>query len=263
MVPVRIGQFGYGRTGQLVARECIASPGIELTWVVSRSGRPPAGATWPQGLHLWSVADFTAALAASEVPAVDVIVDFSSPLGVLAYEPLASSGTRVVSAIAHSDAAGQAALERMASQTAVLHSPNITIGINFLLVASRALQQLAPEADIAVLEEHFREKPDVSGTALRLARALELPEGERVHSIRAGGIVGRHEVIFGLPNQTLRLIHESINRAAFGRGALYAARWLRHRPPGRYSMEGAVREALVNAILDAPASSPLAPRRQA
>lgn len=58
-----------------------------------------------------------------------------------------------------------------------------------------------------------------------------------MNSIRVGGIVGRHEVIFGLPNQTIRLVHESINRAAFGQGAIFAAKWLVNKSKGMYSME--------------------------
>ena len=43
-----------------------------------------------------------------------------------------------------------------------------------------------------------------------------------IKSIRAGGIIGKHEVIFGFPSQTVRMIHESINREAFGNGAVFA-----------------------------------------
>ncbi|NCC49039.1 MAG: hypothetical protein EOM13_08300, partial [Clostridia bacterium] len=85
-----------------------------------------------------------------------------------------------------------------------------SIGINFLIEASKVLQKIAPQADIEIIEEHFREKKDVSGTALRIAHDLGLDKQKHVNSIRVGGIVGRHEVVFGLPNQTIRLVHESI-----------------------------------------------------
>jgi 4-hydroxy-tetrahydrodipicolinate reductase len=52
--------------------------------------------------------------------------------------------------------------------------------------------------------------------------------------------VGKHEIIFGLPNQTIRLVHESINRAAFGQGAIFAANWLAGAPVGLYSMENII-----------------------
>ena len=121
-----------------------------------------------------------------------------------------------------------------------MYSPNITLGINFLIEVSKVLQRIAPNADIEIIEEHFKEKKDVSGTALRIAEDLGLDVDKHVNSIRVGGIVGKHEVVFGLPNQTIRIVHESINRAAFGQGAIFAAKWLMGKKPGVYTMEDAV-----------------------
>lgn len=257
MERLRVGLFGFGRTGQLVAREVLTDPSLELTWVVRRS-EEHAGALAGQLLGLGRaegqiipLARFHDERGAMRRRLVDVIVDFSGIAGVHTYEALASVGTQVVSAIARYDEAGLVALRRMAARTAVLHSPNITLGINFLLVAARAMRRLVPEADVEVLEEHFRDKTEVSGTAVRIARALELTPEDKVHSIRVGGVVGRHEVIFGLPNQTVRLVHESISRAAFGRGAIFAAKWLQQRSAGLYSMEDAVRESMAGAVLGA------------
>ncbi|NCC69675.1 MAG: dihydrodipicolinate reductase, partial [Clostridia bacterium] len=61
-----------------------------------------------------------------------------------------------------------------------------------------------------------------------------------INSIRVGGIIGKHEVIFGLPNQTIRITHESLSKAAFGQGAIYAAKWIMSKGPGIYTMEEAL-----------------------
>ena len=118
----------------------------------------------------------------------------------------------------------------------MLWSPNITLGINFMLLAAQTLQRIAPGVDVQIVEEHFRDKAEVSGTALRLARALDMPD-DAVHVIRAGGIIGVHEVLFGFPAQTVRLRHEAISREAFGNGAMFAARHVVDREPGLYRME--------------------------
>jgi len=131
-------------------------------------------------------------------------------------------------------------LKQMAEKTAVLYSPNITLGVNFLLVASQILQGIAPHADIEIVEEHFRGKKEESGTALKIADILGLDRDKHVNSIRVGGIVGKHEIIFGLPYQTIRLVHESISKSAFGQGALFAAKWLINAPTGLYSMENII-----------------------
>ena len=62
-------------------------------------------------------------------------------------------------------------------------------------------------------------------------------EPKSIKSIRAGGIIGVHEIIFGFPFQTVRLKHESISREAFGNGAKFAVEELVKRKKGFYSME--------------------------
>ena len=42
-----------------------------------------------------------------------------------------------------------------------------------------------------------------------------------------------------MPNQTIRLTHESISRAAFGQGAIFAAKFLVGKSAGLYNMESA------------------------
>ncbi|MCK6391258.1 MAG: hypothetical protein L6Q40_09620, partial [Azonexus sp.] len=58
-----------------------------------------------------------------------------------------------------------------------------------------------------------------------------------ITSLRLGGIVGQHEVIFGFPYQTVRLVHNSIRREAFGTGAAFAVEQLLQQPPGFYTFE--------------------------
>ncbi|MGC4058060.1 MAG: dihydrodipicolinate reductase C-terminal domain-containing protein [Chitinophagaceae bacterium] len=79
-------------------------------------------------------------------------------------------------------------MQKLALLTTVFWSPNITLGVNYLLFSARLLQKIAPEVDIEIVEEHFRNKQGVSGTAVKIANALEL-EHEKINSIRAGGIV--------------------------------------------------------------------------
>jgi 4-hydroxy-tetrahydrodipicolinate reductase len=176
---------------------------------------------------------------------VDVIVDFSSESGLDYYgAEAAARGVAIVTAVSRYSEGKQRQLERLADETAVLWSPNITLGINFMLLAAQTLQRIAPGVDIQIVEEHFREKRETSGTALRLARALELPE-ESVHVVRAGGIIGVHEVLFGFPTQTVRLRHEAISREAFGNGAAFAAQHVVDRGPGMYRMEDLLRAYFV------------------
>ncbi|MGD9781849.1 MAG: 4-hydroxy-tetrahydrodipicolinate reductase [Kiritimatiellia bacterium] len=248
MKKIRVGLFGFGKTGKLVAAEFIKDERFDLKWVVKRTrkysekyaSRLLGHETKTGAIHAVS----SLGPRFFEKNPVDDLVDFSSPQGYRGYAPAAEAGARIITAISKYEAEDLAALKEMSAKTAVLVSPNITLGINFLLVASQVLQKIAPHADIEIVEEHFREKRETSGTALKIAQVLGLEKAKHVNSIRVGGIVGRHEVVFGLPNQTIRLAHESINRAAFGQGAIFAALWLADKGPGLYSMEQIVADMM-------------------
>ena len=84
--------------------------------------------------------------------------------------------------------------------------------------------------------KHFKAKPELSGTARKIAQALTPPRKE-ITVIRAGGIIGVHKILFGFPFQAVRLRHEPISRAAFGNGVLFAAQHLIEKPNGLDTME--------------------------
>jgi len=239
--PITVGLFGFGKTGRLVADEFYKDGHFDLKWVVRRTHKDNHKyATRLLGYEvddarIFSVDEVSPDFFRSHP--VDILVDFSSARAHLQYAPAADCGIRIISAISKYKEQDIDALKSLSVKTAVLYSPNITLGINFLLVASQVLQKIAPHADVEIIEEHFRGKRETSGTALKIAQVLGLEKTRHVNSIRVGGIVGRHEVVFGLPNQTIRLVHESINRAAFGQGAIFGALWLADKGPGMYSME--------------------------
>jgi 4-hydroxy-tetrahydrodipicolinate reductase len=241
---IKIGLFGFGKTGRMVANEFIKDDLFDLQWVVRRTHKDNHKyATHLLGFEIndapiFSVAEVSPAFFQQHP--VDIIVDFSSAKAHNSYSSATDYGTKIISAISKYKAEDLEELKQLAEKTSVLYSPNITLGINFLLVASQILKGIAPHADIEIVEEHFRNKKEESGTALKIAEVLGLEKDRHVNSIRVGGIVGNHEIIFGLPNQTIRLVHQSISRAAFGQGAIFAAKWLIDAPIGLYSMENII-----------------------
>ncbi len=251
---MKVGLFGFGRTGRLVAEEIIKDQGCHLEWVERKSiennheyasdflGHPHDKQGYVYSMEEAKDADFF------KNHPVDVIIDFSSPQGLYEYAHAADEHIHIVSAISRYGDEQLRFLRELAKKTAVLYSPNITLGINFLLVASQILQQIVPNADVEVIEEHFRTKKEVSGSALKIAEKLHLDPVKHINSIRVGGIVGKHEVVFGLPNQTIRITHDVISRAAFGAGALFAARSLEGKDIGFYTMEEIMRDTFIRKI---------------
>ena len=64
------------------------------------------------------------------------------------------------------------------------------------------------------------------------------PYGNKINfnSIRKGEIIGEHEVKFSSGKEIITLNHEAFDRALYSEGALTAAKWLKPKKPGLYSM---------------------------
>ncbi|MGC4057316.1 MAG: dihydrodipicolinate reductase C-terminal domain-containing protein [Chitinophagaceae bacterium] len=235
---MKVGLMGFGKTGRSVTSVILAARDCSLEWIYRRgnaldhrSASEFLGIESEDRATILSPASIDVDTLLEQHP-VDIIIDFSSSEGIWTYgDHAAERGIAIVSAISHYNPEEIGFLQKLALLTTVFWSPNITLGVNYLLFSARLLQKIAPEVDIEIVEEHFRNKQGVSGTAVKIANALE-HEHEKINSIRAGGIVGKHEVIFGFPFQTVRLVHESISREAFGNGALFAARHLSGKPAG-------------------------------
>ncbi|MDD3926832.1 MAG: dihydrodipicolinate reductase C-terminal domain-containing protein, partial [bacterium] len=109
-------------------------------------------------------------------------------------------------------------------------------------------------------ETHHSRKEDApSGTALKIATAvsdardegmkLQYGRGGRksrskgeigMHSVRGGGVVGSHEVMFLNNNDKITISHESFSREAFADGAITAARFI-YKRRGIFGMEDVLR----------------------
>jgi 4-hydroxy-tetrahydrodipicolinate reductase len=240
---MRIGLIGFGKTGKAVASVILQHPNFSLEWVLRRThvleNRSVAEFLGIQSENpgkIYSLETLSIEKLLDEHP-IDIIIDFSSEKGIHSYGRIvAERGIRIISAISHYTNVEISLLEELSKITTVFWSPNITLGVNYLLFSSKFLKKIAPWADIEIIEEHFKHKEGVSGTALKIADALEVKHST-INSIRAGGIVGKHEIIFGFPYQTVRLIHESISREAFGNGAMFVAENITDKPIGFYNFE--------------------------
>lgn len=246
--PIKIGMLGLGKAGKEVAGQFISDPAVKLCWIV-RGSSSIATEHLPDDTPVYVSSDLDLPKLVKKNP-IDFIVDFSNADACLSYaDIMADNKIGIISAVSAYQQQHIDCLKEASKKTVVLYSPNITLGINFIIIAGKILRKLAPHAGVEVIEEHFHNKKEVSGTAIRIAELLGLDPKKHVNSIRVGGIVGRHEIIFGFPNQTLRLTHDSINRAAFGQGALYAIKNLYGRTAGFYTMEQLVSEGFSEALL--------------
>lgn len=242
---ISVGLVGYGKTGKAVANVLSGDPDIQLRWI-ARRGRDVDEQVYPgTDIPIVSLQEESYAVLLNRLP-VDVLVDFSGRQSIHQYgDEVSTRGISVVSAVSAYEPEDAMYARRLGERMRIICSPNITLGINFLLITARLLRQIAPFADVEILEQHFREKPEISGTAKRMAETLEIEE-DKIVSMRLGGIVGYHEVIFGFPHQTVRLAHDSIRREAFGTGAAFALKQLMKMPTGFYTFD----ELLMNLMVE-------------
>jgi 4-hydroxy-tetrahydrodipicolinate reductase len=233
---IRIGLIGYGKTGKAVANVFSSDSRFELCWIARRTVGEGVRTHPDTAVPIFGIERQSFERLLDSYP-VDAIVDFSSAEAVHRYgELVRKRGMMLVSAISSYSESDLAYVRSLAQSARIMCSPNITLGINFLMMAANLLRQAAPFADVEIIEQHFKEKPEVSGTALKIAENLGM-EGNQVTSLRFGGIIGEHEVIFGFPHQTVRLTHSSIRREAFGTGAAFALSHLSVCGNGFYTFE--------------------------
>lgn len=188
----------------------------------------------------------------------DVVIDFSNH--VLTKEVCdyaVSKNIPTVIATTGQDTEEKAIMQKASEKVQIFHSANMSLGIAVLASLARKAAEMFPDADIEIIEKHHNRKLDApSGTALLLANELkevrtdaEFKLGRAgnakrekneigIAAIRAGNIVGDHEIIICTDSQTLTLKHEAHDRALFAEGALSAAKYLiGQEKPGMYDMK--------------------------
>lgn len=190
------------------------------------------------------------------------IIDFTVPAATLALLPtLVERRKTLVLGTTGFDADGLAALRKAADHIAIMHAPNMSVGVNLCFkLIEMAARALGDDVDIEVIEAHHKDKIDSpSGTALRMGEILaatlerDLDEvavygregitGARdrktigFETLRAGDIVGEHTVMFAGQGERIEITHRASSRMNFAQGALRAVRFLAERPAGLYDMQ--------------------------
>ncbi len=194
----------------------------------------------------------------------DVVIDFSTAEASLALARTCAErgGPALVVGSTGFTPEQDAGLQSASEKVAIVRSGNFSLGVNILigLVEQAAHRLDALDWDIEVTEAHHRRKIDApSGTALMLGEAAAMGRGHDLEdlrsppyagiseerktgaigfsSIRGGGIVGEHTVLFASDDEVLTLSHSAIDRSLFAKGAVAAAAWVRTRRPGLYDMQ--------------------------
>lgn len=259
--PVRLAISGAsGRMGCALLTLLGDDKRFELVYAVVAPGSAPDGQPVVVGdaLALRYAHDWT------QAPALDVVIDFSGPVGLAAaLDHCLTHGAALVSGTTGIDAALEARLAAAGKNIAVLRAANFSLGVAVLTRLLREAAAALPDWDLEIVEAHHGRKQDApSGTALALGHAAAAARhttleaaavyarqgqtGERVDGsigfsvIRGGDIVGEHTAMLVGQSERLELVHRATDRSIFARGALRAAHWLAGRKPGQWQLDDVI-----------------------
>ena len=245
-----------GRMGRVVEHICAAQPDLEIA----------------AGFDLLGTGDRDFPVYSSPADCkeqADAVIDFSSPAALPALLEFCVE-RRIPAVLATTGYSEEqlAAIDQAAQIIPIFRSANMSLGVNVLLaLVKQAAAALGSDYDIEIVEKHHNKKVDApSGTALMLADAAAevLPwqpdyvydrhsvrkarESREIgiSSVRGGGIVGDHDVIFAGRDEVITLSHSAMSREVFASGAVRAARFLAGvEAPGLYSMTDLVQATLL------------------
>ena len=257
MEPIPLGVCGAtGRMGRRVVALADADRRFRIVAAVDHPGHPDLGKD--AGL-IAGVGELGVPVTATVQECPKAIIDFSAPEGTAAIARwCAEHGVALVVATTGLDPTHKQVLVDAATAVPLLWAPNLSLAVNLTLSlaasAAEALRKSGQDVDVEIIERHHRFKEDApSGTALWFGETIAGRMGQTIHrhgregrigprprheigyhAVRTGDDPGQHTIVFGLLGETIELVVRASNRDAYARGALEAAAYLVHQPPGTY-----------------------------
>jgi len=223
--------------GQLMAA-ALGTVGYSVAFVVdAREPKELFGATYAAS---WDSVD---------VAKVDVVIDFSSPEGVVASAKwCADHGKGLVVGTTGLSSEQRQVVEDAAKRTGVVIAANYSVGA---VLSEKFAAIAAPYFDrVEIIELHHDKKVDApSGTSIAAAKGIAqarvaagMPEiddptarhtlsgargadtigGIKIHSVRLPGLTAHQEILFGGPGEGLTIRHDSFDRLSFVKGVALA-----------------------------------------
>ena len=191
----------------------------------------------------------------------DIIIDFTVPKCTLEILKIALKlKKRVVIGTTGFTQKEENFIKKCSKKIPILKAGNMSLGINLLMYLTEITSgSLGDNYLSKIFEIHHKYKKDYPfGTALMLGQGIangknknldnllgkkflnkkSFPFGKKINfnSIRKAEIIGKHEIKFSSGKEIITLNHEAFDRALYSEGALTAAKWLKNKKSGLYSM---------------------------
>ncbi|WP_026021376.1 4-hydroxy-tetrahydrodipicolinate reductase [Paenibacillus senegalensis] len=247
--PIKVAVAGAkGRMGIEVVKLALEDPDLELAAAIGRSsvGEDIAVIAGKQPSGILLTDDLEMALVEYKP---DVLVDFTIPSTVMEHARTAiKHGVRPVIGTTGLSPSHIEELERISEQAGVggVIAPNFSIGAILMMKFAAQAAKYMPHVEI--IEYHGEQKLDApSGTSIKTAEMISQAreefrqghpdeeetiegsrggyyDGFRIHSVRLPGVFAQQEVVFGGFGQTLKIRHDSYERAGYMPGVALACK---------------------------------------
>lgn len=245
---MKIVVFGFGTMGKLLCDAVKEHPHLDLVNVIEPYGRDE---------H-----QMVSANLEKLAPNFDVMIDFSHPANIQMILSYCTAHKKPL--VICTTGFDQAALESItlaATFIPIVLASNTAQGVNLMhQLLRRAVQALAADFDIEIIEAHHNKKLDApSGTANSLLKTIQeaLPEPYKVeygrqgmakrtpkeigiHSLRGGTLIGEHTVVLAGEDEIIEIKHTALSKKIFVKGAIRAAQFLHQKPSKLYTMEDVI-----------------------
>ncbi len=199
---------------------------------------------------------------ADQLANFDVLIDFTNPTATMHNLKLCKAANKaIIIGTTGFNAEQKQQIEQAAKHIPIVFSANFSVGINLCFkLLDLAASVLGDEVDIEVMETHHRNKVDApSGTALKMGEVVAEALGRNLKevavfgregqtgiraretigfaTVRAGGVVGDHTVLFAGEGERIEITHKASSRMIYANGAVRAALWLQDHKQGLYDMQ--------------------------
>jgi 4-hydroxy-tetrahydrodipicolinate reductase len=208
--------LGHGKTGSIVA-EIARDHGHNLDVLDEPDNTNAAG------------------LTSDRLRAIDVVIDFTTPHGVLPniHACIRERKNMVVGTTGWYEHIPE--IKKLVEQanTGFIWAANFSVGVNlFFQIANTAAAAMRYGYSGHILERHHVHKKDApSGTAVAIRNVVEQASHTRLEitSEREGEVFGLHQLTLESDADTITLIHNAKSRRGFAQGAILAAEWINGR----------------------------------
>jgi 4-hydroxy-tetrahydrodipicolinate reductase len=251
---IRVCLSGLGRTGKEIAKVILNRRDLKLVSVICSPESDKLGKDLGEylgcsktGIIIESADNLEQSIFRTKP---DVVIDFSNPLATIRNAKIFSK--MKVNIVIGTTGFSETSLKKLFilsrnHKIGILHAPNITLGVNVLMLLTNLAANILKNYDFQITEVHHKLKKDIpSGTAIKIAKEIEkglhlsgtafngisIP----INSVRAGNMVSKHEVMIIGEDDKIEISHESFSRKAFALGAINAVEFI-HKKAGYFEMK--------------------------